>query len=117
MTTKKILIYDGTCSVCTLARDAVAVRDTHETFELVDAHSEEGRALRAQHQLDTEKSAYLIDGDVIEEQSDMALAVLKELGWFERTLARIGQFIPRVLRNALYRFIARNRRFFNTHSR
>lgn len=99
--------------MCTLARDAVQKRDVRAEFTLVDAHSAEGMSLRATHNLDTEKSAYVIEGDSVKEKSDMALYVLGHFGWLERTVARIGKLLPRTFRDWVYSIIARNRKFFN----
>ena len=106
---KKILIYDGTCTLCTGAKNAVEKRDAHQQFETVDAHSERGKNLRAQYNLDTEKSAYVIENDTVREKSDMAFSVLESLGWFERLIARVARLVPKRAADKVYGFVARHR--------
>jgi len=113
MTNKKTLIYDGTCNVCIASKNSVEKRDKNEKFELVDAHSETGKRLSAQHGLDTEKSAYVIEGDSVYEKSDMALHVLENLGWFEKFVAHVGRLVPKKAADSVYSFISKRRKFFN----
>lgn len=110
---KKILIYDGECTVCTAARDAVAKRDSRHVFELVDAHSTEGKRLQEAHQLDTNASAYVIENGVLRDKSDMALYVLENLNWFEKLVAKIGRLMPKKAADIIYSFLARHRNIFN----
>lgn len=110
---KKILIYDGQCRACTLARDAVAKRDSQQQFEIIDAHSEEGARLREQYNLDTEQSAYVIEDGVLREKSDMALYVLENLNWFEKLVAKVGRVVPKKAADSIYSFLARHRKLFN----
>ena len=113
---KKILIYDGSCNVCTVAGNVVEKRDGDEQFDLVDMHSARGKELQEKYGIDAEKSAYVIEDDVARDKSDMALYVLENLGWFEKLIARIGRLMPKKAADAIYGFISRNRKFFNKNT-
>jgi len=110
---KKILIYDGSCRVCTVGKQSVENRDRAGQFDIVDMHSERGKALQQQYGVDAEKSAFVIESGIVREKSDMALHVLENLGWFERFVARIGRLLPQKAADSIYSFIARNRKWFN----
>ena len=50
----------------------------------------------------------LADGRCLQ-QSDAVLAIAEDLGGPWRALARVARWIPRVARDAAYRFVARHR--------
>ncbi len=108
----KILIYDGTCRVCIVAIDAVEKRDRKKQFDFIDMHSEEGQDLQTKHNINAEKSAYVIEEDTVREKSDMALYVLENLGWFEKLVARIGRIVPKKAADNVYSFLAKRRKIF-----
>ena len=90
--------------------------DRAHIFRLVPAQSELGRAAYHDHGLDPDALATMIviaDGRARTE-SDAALHVLATLGWPWR-IAAAGRVVPRFVRDAVYRWIARNRyRWFGT---
>ncbi len=57
----------------------------------------------------------VVDGDRVLRQSDAVLAIYAGLGWPWR-IAAVAKIVPRPLRDAVYRTIARNRyRVFGRH--
>jgi len=109
---RAILLFDGVCSLCHGAVRFVAARDDAGRFVFVSLQSELGQRLLRAHGvpavgLDTvvllgaDGRAYL--------RSDAVLRVLRGLRapW---PLAGAALVLPRVLRDAVYRVIARHRR-------
>lgn len=104
-----LVLYDGICVLCSRWFRFVARRDRDRVFLFTAIQSEYGRAWALQLGIDPDDpptNAVLIDG-AVHVQSDSALAILSRLpGW---RWTRVLHLVPRVLRDALYRTIARNR--------
>ena len=112
-----VLLFDGVCTLCNAAVDIVMRHDRRGRFAFASLQSEAaGAFLAARGQsadalLDT---VVLIDADGVHTQSDAALRVLRGLGlpW---SLGSALVAVPRPLRDAVYRWVARNRyRWFGT---
>jgi predicted DCC family thiol-disulfide oxidoreductase YuxK len=112
-----ILLYDGECGLCAgsvqfILRHEPAHR--RESLRFAPLQSALGRQVRARHpelaQVDSvvwfEPSAG--DGRV-RYHSAAGLAVLRHLGGFWGMLGALGWLVPRPLRDAVYRAIARRR--------
>ena len=110
---KKILIYDDTCAVCTLAKAHVEKRDENQQFRFVGAHTEEGEALQRKYGIDASESAYVIEGDRVYAKSGMVRHVLIQLGTWERLAAHIARLIPEKIADRIYSFVARHRAIGN----
>jgi len=102
--------------LCSTSMAFVIRHDRGHIFRLVPAQSQLGRAAYIDHGLDPDALTTMIviaDGRARTE-SDAALYVLSALGWPWRAAA-VGRVVPRVARDAVYRWIARNRyRWFGT---
>ena len=104
-----LIVYDGVCVLCSRSVRFVAARDTAERFRFVPLQSPYGRDLAARHgiALDAPQSIVaIIDGRALF-RSDAALEVLARLprlGW-----VKVLRLIPRVVRDAIYNFVARHR--------
>ena len=112
-----VVFFDGTCGLChgfvrfALARD----RQLRLLFAPLQgttaAHTLPALGRRLEH-LDT---VYLLTEDQrLLSHSDATLAVLERLGGIWR-LAALGQLIPRRVRDALYRCVARLRHGLRAH--
>lgn len=79
-------------------------------IRFVAIKSDEGRALAAAHDVDAEnpKTFLFIEGDVAHSYTDAILAMMKHLNGPSKYLGWL-RFIPRPLRNFIYRRIANNR--------
>jgi predicted DCC family thiol-disulfide oxidoreductase YuxK len=113
---RPVLLYDGVCGLC------------QHTVRWMLRHDPEGRLLFApqqqpfaaevfaRHALDIEQvnSAVLVSGfgttqEHLAVRSDAILGCLSVLGGGWAVLASVARVIPRALRDAAYRLLARNR--------
>jgi predicted DCC family thiol-disulfide oxidoreductase YuxK len=104
-----IILYDGVCALCSSWVRFVAKRDTARNFRFTPIQSPYGRRMAMAlciDQDDPDTNAVILNGNAYR-RSDAALAVVSSLprwGWV--TVLRL---FPRVVRDALYTRIARNR--------
>ncbi|WP_426492787.1 thiol-disulfide oxidoreductase DCC family protein [Hymenobacter sp. 102] len=107
-----IILFDGVCNLCNGFVQFVIRHDAAGRFRFAALQSEAGQALLRQHRLPTPTepdSVVLVMGDRAYMHSAAALRILRGLtgGW--RWLAGLGLLVPRRLRDAVYRLIARHR--------
>lgn len=105
-----IWLFDSHCVLCSRGVQYTLRREKAATIRFVAIQSSEGRALAQDHNIDPDDpSTFLfIEDGVALDASDAVIALaqhLKGLGW----IARLCRLIPRRLRDAAYRLIARNR--------
>ncbi|MBB5353055.1 putative DCC family thiol-disulfide oxidoreductase YuxK [Haloferula luteola] len=98
-----IVRYDGSCLFCSRSVQLVAHLDRHDRVRF--------RALENGQDAGTMQ---LEIGDAILEHSDAVLALLSTLGAPWSAIAKGASFIPRSLRDAAYRWIARHRHHFKS---
>lgn len=105
-----IVVFDGVCALCSGWVDFLLRRDPRSQFRFAAMQGETGRGLLAAHGLDPDDpmSFLLLDARGARTGSDAIVAVLCRLGGVWR-LAALLRLLPRSLRDALYRMLARNR--------
>lgn len=105
-----IIVFDGVCVFCSGWVRFVLARDHAKRFRFATMQSAAGRRLLAGHGLDPDDpvSFLLLEDERAFTDSTAALRILMGLGGWWR-LAAIGYAMPRLLRDALYRWFARNR--------
>jgi predicted DCC family thiol-disulfide oxidoreductase YuxK len=109
-----VLLYDGTCGFCTESVQTVLRHDRRGKMRFAALQGEFGRAVLARHpELQSIDSMILVeqaaDGtERIAVKSDSALRIASHLGGIWRVML-LGRLVPRVVRDALYDFIARHR--------
>jgi predicted DCC family thiol-disulfide oxidoreductase YuxK len=106
-----ILLFDGVCNLCNAITQFVIRRDpTPARFRFAALQSEAGQRLLREHGLppDDFDTFVLVDQGTAFVRSSAALRVLKHLG-FPWAMLYPLMIVPRPLRDAVYRFIARNR--------
>jgi len=104
-----LVLYDGVCVLCSGWFRFVARRDTGRRFMFTAIQSDHGRALAQKLGIDPDEpqtNAVLLDGEVYL-YSDSALAAMAVLPGWRWALA--FRAIPKPVRDALYRLVARNR--------
>ena len=108
-----LLVYDGNCGFCSRSIQFILRHEQRHDLLFVPRDSEFGKDLRRQFHLEAVESLLWIDGGKAFIESSAVLNSAKYLGGIWATLAAIGGLVPGFLRNAVYRFIARNRRRFS----
>ena len=108
---RPLIVFDGMCVLCSANARFVLKHDRKRRFRLTTAQGPLGTELYRRFGLATDDYETMI---VIDEQgrllteSDGAIAIFSRLGWPWR-IASAARIVPRKLRDALYRAVARNR--------
>ena len=105
-----VVLFDGVCNLCNGSVQFILKRDPRGRFRFASLQSETGRSLMAEHGLDPDvlSSVLLVEDGRVWRESSAALRIARHLpgGW---KLLRVFAVVPRPLRDAVYRWIARNR--------
>lgn len=107
---RPIILFDGVCVLCTANAQFVLRHDGRGYFRLASVQSAAGRALCERFGVDPDNpdTMLVIEGERARRDSDAVLAIAEGLGWPWRAAGAL-RIVPRALRDALYRRIARNR--------
>ncbi|QDE71635.1 thiol-disulfide oxidoreductase DCC family protein [Myxococcus xanthus] len=106
-----VVLFDGVCNLCNGAVNFIIDRDPSSYFHFAALQSEQAAALLAPlgRVPEVEPQSFILveDGEVYE-RSTAALRIARRLGggW---VLLYAFMVVPRVLRDAVYRLVARNR--------
>jgi len=105
-----IVLFDGVCNLCNRSVQTILRHDRQARFRFASLQSPVGERLRVELGIDREKvdSVILVEGGRWYKESDAALRIARGLGGPWKAL-EIFRLIPRPLRDAAYRLIARNR--------
>ncbi len=109
-----LILYDGDCGLCQKSVRFVLDRDPGGRFRFAALQSDVGRQVLKAANLpeDFADSLVLVDDVGTHTHSTAAVRIARQLDGPARLLA-VGRFVPRPLRDAAYRLVARNRfRFF-----
>lgn len=105
-----IVLFDGVCNLCSGSVQFILKRDPKGTFRFASLQSDAGRRLMLEHGLDPDalSSVVVIEDGRAYQESSAALRIARHLpgAW---KLLRVFTVVPRSLRDAVYRWIARNR--------
>lgn len=107
-----VLVYDGDCAFCARSVRFILRHDRRRTVRFAARDGAFGRAVRTGDPgLAAVDSLLWIEGAgaAVRTHSDAALAAARYLGGGWALLAALGGLVPRPLRDAVYRVIARNR--------
>jgi predicted DCC family thiol-disulfide oxidoreductase YuxK len=105
-----VIVFDGICVLCNGWVRFLLKHDRAGRYRFAAMQTEAGRALLAGHGLDPDDPAsfLLVEGERAWTDSDAIRRVLTGLGGAWR-LAAVMAVVPRVVRDPLYRWLARNR--------
>lgn len=105
-----ILLFDGVCNLCNGSVQFILKRDPQARFRFASLQSEVGRSLMSEHGLDPDalSSVVVVEDGRVWQESSAALRITRHLPGLWKLL-RVFLVIPRPLRDAVYRLIARNR--------
>lgn len=109
MNKNPLVLFDGVCNLCNGTVDFILKRDRKKQFRFVALQSEAGEKIRKKFRFPEEiDSVILIHKEKVFYESDAALEIARLLPapWKWAVFFRI---VPCSWRNALYRWIARNR--------
>ena len=117
-----IVLYDGVCGLCNRLVQFLLRHDYRDRFRFASLQSEFAQALMTRHGVDPHDldTVYVVKNHQLSDEtllarSDAILHMLTQLGgiW---SLAGVGRVLPRGLRDAVYKIVARNRyRVFGKH--
>ncbi len=107
---KPLIIFDGECGFCSRDVDLVLRYDKDRLFRFTPAQSELGTALMRHYGFETKdyETSLLIDRGIAYSYSDSVLKVFELLGGLIGLAATL-RFLPRFIRDGIYRVVARNR--------
>jgi len=109
-----VVLFDGVCNLCDGLVQFIIRHDRAGRFRFAALQSAAGQALLAAHGLPPlaaghdPNSVLLVSGGQVYSHSVAVLRIARELGWPWR-LAAVGSLVPRIWRDALYRYVARHR--------
>jgi predicted DCC family thiol-disulfide oxidoreductase YuxK len=108
--TTHLILFDGVCNLCAWSVRFIIERDPKAIFHFAALQSDLGQKLMTEHGLDPEalSSFVLIQNGIAHTESSAALHVARQLTW-PWSWAYILIVLPKPLRDAVYRFISRNR--------
>ncbi len=110
--TKKIVLFDGVCNLCTGTVRFIIKRDKKDQFRFASLQSDVGRQLMEDRNIDstTNNSIILIEPDMAYYfKSTAAIEIAKELGGLWPALQIFSYILPERIRDSIYEFIAKNR--------
>lgn len=104
------ILFDGVCNLCNGSIQFILKRDPESRFRFASLQSESGRRLVAENGLDPDvlSSVILIEDGKVYRESTAALRIARHMSGAWKLL-RVLVLIPRPIRDAVYRMIARNR--------
>lgn len=105
-----LIVFDGECVLCSANACFVLRWDKGGQFRLTTAQGQLGQALYRHFGLagSDYQTMLVLDGGRLYTQSDAALRIARGLGWPWRGAGAL-RLVPRPVRDALYRLVARNR--------
>lgn len=108
---KKIILFDGVCTLCNNAIDYIIKKDHKDQFVFASLQSDIGKQLTKERGIDTsqiDSMILIIPGEAYYIKSTAALQIFKRLKG-AISLSRIFLPLPESFRDSVYDFIARNR--------
>ena len=105
-----VIVFDGLCVLCSANAQFVLRYDRRGYFKLAAMQGEAGAELMRRAGLDPADpvSFVVFDDGMFWMDSDAVIRIYSAIGWPWR-IAALARVIPRGLRDAIYRWVARNR--------
>jgi len=117
-----IVLYDGVCGLCNGLNQFLLKRDRQDRLRFASLQSNFSSVVLKRHganSADLDTVYVVLDhdqpGERLLARSDAILYLVGQLGGIWR-LGKVGRFMPRLLRDAMYNLVASNRyRLFGKH--
>ena len=103
-----LVLFDGVCNLCNAGVNFIIDRDPAGYFKFAALQEEAAAPFRTRYALDTLDSMALVEDGRLYRESEAALRIARHLPGLWRFLYAFI-ILPRPVRDALYRFVARNR--------
>ncbi|HXL82178.1 MAG TPA: DCC1-like thiol-disulfide oxidoreductase family protein [Pyrinomonadaceae bacterium] len=110
-----VILYDGVCGLCNRLVQFILKRDKRDRFRFASLQSELASSLLQKHGRDPRDldTVYVVvdygqPAEHLLARSDAILFLLWELGGIWK-VAALGKILPRIMRDAIYKLVARNR--------
>jgi predicted DCC family thiol-disulfide oxidoreductase YuxK len=110
-----IVLYDGVCGLCNRLVQFILKHDKRDYFRFASLQSEFASALLQKHGRDPRDldTVYVVvdyaqPAERLLARSDAILFLLRQLGGIWK-LAALGKILPRIIRDGIYKLVARNR--------
>ena len=109
MTTLPVILFDGICNLCNHTVQFVIKHDPDASFKFASLQSEQGQSLLKQYNLEKNMDSFvLIMDNKAYKRSTAALKVTRQLRGAVKLLYGFI-IVPTFIRDAVYKFISRNR--------
>lgn len=105
---RPLFVFDNVCVLCSSGASFLMRHDPSHRIAFTSAQGDVGRALYRHYGLELDESYLFLAHGRAFTMSDGYLALVRELGGWWRVLL-VGRLVPRPVRDAIYRSIARNR--------
>lgn len=107
---RPVVVFDAMCLLCSAGARLLIEWDRAGLFRLASVQSPAGAELCRHFGIDPDdpESMILVEGERMLRDSDAVIAIARRLGGPWRLAGALGA-IPRPLRDAAYRWVARNR--------
>ncbi|MFP4846054.1 thiol-disulfide oxidoreductase DCC family protein [Winogradskyella sp. PE311] len=107
---KDIIIFDGECNLCNGVVGWLLKFTPEDLFQFVAFQSQYGQELLIKYGFPTEQldTVILIDEQGVKTHSDGFLKIVSKIPKWQRVAALLG-FIPRLLRDFIYKTASKNR--------
>lgn len=105
-----IIVFDAECVLCSANAQFVLKHDRQRHFRLTSTQGRVGAEIYRKRGMDPEKPSTIlvVDGESVRQDSDAVLSIYEGLG-FPWRLLTVLRIVPAVVRDPIYRWIARNR--------
>ncbi len=106
-----VVIFDGVCNLCNTSVDFIIRQDKKGKIKVTANQHEAGKQILQEHGLSPEQveTLYLLENGRLYDRSTAALGIARLLGFPWNLAYYVLILIPKPLRDAGYRLIARNR--------
>lgn len=106
-----ILVFDGVCVLCSHWVGFVMRHDRRGVYKFAAMQTPAGRELLIEHGIDPDdpQSFLLLEHGRSYTDTDAIVRVLRSVGGHWKLVATLLAVVPRLVRDPLYRWIARNR--------